>query len=216
MLPIVLALAQFAPQIAQLIGGSRAEQVAQKVVTIAQTVTGTSTPEQALAAIQANPELAYRFQESIVESQVELQRIAVELEKAHITANIETAKANAADRANARQMALTAQDRTPYNLAYLYTGALFLVIGAHFWLLFSRIPVEPLAFGVLGNIEGVLIAMVLGAKEFFLGSSSTAKKQAAVITSFATDPDTYATTQALNPMVDRTESALPSLAKDKP
>ncbi|MCF7697022.1 hypothetical protein KPG66_13295, partial [Mycetohabitans sp. B2] len=99
MLPIVLALTQFAPQIAQWIRGSRAEQVAQKVVTIAQTVTGTSTPEQALAAIQANPELAYRFQESIVESQVELQRIAAELEKAHITANIETAKVNAADRA---------------------------------------------------------------------------------------------------------------------
>ncbi|CBW77427.1 unnamed protein product (plasmid) [Mycetohabitans rhizoxinica HKI 454] len=216
MLPIVLALAQFAPQIAQWIGGSRAEQVAQKVVTIAQTVTGTSTPEQALAAIQANPELAYRFQESIVESQVELQRIAAELEKAHITANIETAKVNAADRANARQMALTVEDRTPRNLAYLYTGALFLVIGAHFWLLFSRITVEPLAFGVLGNIEGVLISMVLGAKEFFLGSSSTAKKQAAVITSFATDPDTYATTQALNPMVTRTGATLPSLAEGKP
>ncbi|WP_323073793.1 hypothetical protein [Mycetohabitans endofungorum] len=198
MLPIVLALAQFAPQIAQWIGGSQAEQVAQKVVTIAQTLTGTSTPEQALAAIQANPELAYRFQESIVESQVELQRIAAELEKAHITTNIETAKVNAANRANARQMALTAEDRTPRNLAYLYTGALFLVIGAHFCLLFFHIEVKEFAFGVLGNIEGVLIAMVLSAKEFFLGSSSMAKKQEAVITSFATDPDTYATTQALN------------------
>ncbi|WP_338911887.1 hypothetical protein [Mycetohabitans rhizoxinica] len=215
MLPIVLALAQFAPQIARWIGGSRAEQVAQKVVTIAQTVTGTSTPEQALAAIQANPELAYRFQESIVESQVELQRIAAELEKAHITTSIETAKANAADRANARQMALTAQDHTPRNLAYLYTGALFLVIGAHFSLLFFKIEVQPLAFGVLGNIEGVLISMVLGAKEFFLGSSSTAKKQAAVITSFATDPDTYATTQSLNPMLTRAEPALPSLNEGK-
>ncbi|WP_338927565.1 hypothetical protein IHE33_15775 (plasmid) [Mycetohabitans endofungorum] len=216
MLPIVLALAQFAPQIAQWIGGSRAEQVAQKVVTIAQTVTGTSTPEQALAAIQANPELADRFQESIVESQVELQRIAAELEKAPITANIETAKVNAADRANARQMALTAQDRAPSNLAYLYTGALFLVIGAHFCLLFFHIEVQKPAFVVLGNIEGVLIAMVLGAKEFFLGSSSMAKKQAAVITSFATDPDTYVTTQALNPMVTRTGATLPSLAEGKP
>ncbi|MCG1055049.1 hypothetical protein KQH49_08820 [Mycetohabitans sp. B5] len=215
MLPIVLALAQFAPQIAQWIGGSRAEEIAQKVVTIAQTVTGTSTPEQALSSIQANPELAYRFQESIVESQVELQRIAAELEKAHITANIETAKANAADRANARQMALTAQDRTPRILAYLYTTALFLVIGAHFWLLFTRVPIEPLALGLLGNIEGVLIAMVLGAKEFFLGSSSTAKKQAAVITSFATDPDTYVTTQVLPVAVDHSEKALPSLAEGK-
>ncbi|KAG0175852.1 hypothetical protein DFQ28_005200, partial [Apophysomyces sp. BC1034] len=113
MLPIVLALAQFAPQIAHWIGGSRAEQVAQKVVNMAQTVTGTGTPEQALAAIQANPELAYRFQESIVENQVELQRIAAELETARITADVETTKTNAADRASARQMALTAKDLTP-------------------------------------------------------------------------------------------------------
>ncbi|MCF7697019.1 hypothetical protein KPG66_13280, partial [Mycetohabitans sp. B2] len=123
-------------------------------------------------------------------------------EKAHITANIETAKVNAADRANARQRALTAEDRTPRNLAYLYTGALFLLISAHFCLLFFHIEVKEFAFGVLGNIEGVLIVMVLSAREFFLGSSSMAKKQDAVITSFATDPDTYAATQALNPMVD--------------
>ena len=213
MLPIVFSLAQFAPQIAQWIGGSRAEQVAQKVLTIAQTVTGTSTPEQALAAIQADPELAYRFQELIVESQVELQRIAAELEKAHVTANIETARANAADRANARQMALTAQDRTPRILAYSYTIALFLVIIGHFWLLFTRVPVQPLALSLLGNIEGVLIAMVLGAKEFFLGSSFTAKKQAAVITSFATDPDTYVTTQVLPSVMSHTETELPPLER---
>ncbi|MCF7697694.1 hypothetical protein KPG66_17150, partial [Mycetohabitans sp. B2] len=66
------------------------------------------------------------------------------------------------------------------------------------------------------NIEGVLIAMVLGAKEFFLGSSSTAKKQAAVITSFATDPDTYAATQ-VQPMLTNVEAATwPSLAEGKP
>lgn len=215
MLPIVLALAQFAPQIAHWIGGSRAEQVAQKVVNIAQTVTGTSTPEQALAAIQANPDLAYRFQESIVESQVDLQRIAADVEKTRITADVETAKTNAADRANARQMALTEHDHTPRNLAYLYTVGLFLVIGAHFWLLFARIPVNPVAFGVLGNIEGVLIAMVLGAKEFFFGSSSTATKQAAVITSFATDPDTHVTTQTMNGAPTSAQATLPTTANEK-
>ncbi|KAG0185758.1 hypothetical protein DFQ28_008830 [Apophysomyces sp. BC1034] len=101
-------------------------------------------------------------------------------------------------------------------MGYMPAGALFLVIGAHFWLLFSRIPVDPLAFGVLGNIEGVLVAMVLGAKEFFLGSSSTANKQAAVITSFATDPETQVTTQMLSPMPTNIQSAPPALADDKP
>ncbi|SIT64884.1 MULTISPECIES: hypothetical protein [Burkholderiaceae] len=167
MLPIVFALAQFAPQIAQWIGSSRAEQVAQKVVNIAQAVTGTSTPEQALSAIQIAPELAYRFQEPIVESQVERQRIAVELEKSHIPVNIETAKANSADHANARRMALTAQGRIPCDLAYLSTGALFFMTGAHFWLLFFSMSVKTLALGVLGSIKGVLIEMILGEKNFF-------------------------------------------------
>ena len=197
MLPIVMALLQFAPQIARWIGGNKSEQIAQKVVDIAQTITGASTPEQALAAIQSNPDLAYRFQEAIVESQVELQRIAAELEKAHIAAAIDLAKTDAADRANARQMSLTMDDSTPRNLAYIYTAGLFCLIGGHFWLLISKVPIDPIAFGVLGNIEGVLIAMVLGAKEYFLGSSATAEKQATAITSFATDPDTQVT---INPL----------------
>ncbi|WP_338927622.1 hypothetical protein [Mycetohabitans endofungorum] len=91
-----------------------------------------------------------------------------------------------------------------------------LVIGAHFWLLFTGVPVEPLALGLLGNIEGVLIAMVLGAKEFFLGSSFTAKKQAAVITSFAMNPGTYVATQVSHFMGNRIETALPSSAEAKP
>ena len=166
MLPIVFALAQFAAQIAQWIGGGRAEQVAQKVVTIAQTVTGTSTPEQTLAAIQTNSELAHQFQKLMVESQGKLQCIAAELEKASTTANVETAKMNVTERANARRMTLTAQGRIPRNPACLCTSALFFVTDAHFWLSFSRTPVKTLDFGVFVNIKGVVIEMNLGEKIF--------------------------------------------------
>ncbi|WP_293042284.1 hypothetical protein [Paraburkholderia sp.] len=82
-----MALAQFAPMIAGWLGGSKAENVAQKVVGVAQAVTGTSTPDAALAAIQANPDLAMQFQTKVVESQVEMAQIAADITKAELAAD---------------------------------------------------------------------------------------------------------------------------------
>lgn len=78
MLPIALALAQFAPMIAGLLGGSKAEVVAGKVVEIAQTVTGKETPEAALAAIQGDAHAALKFKEAVLAQQVELEKLAAE------------------------------------------------------------------------------------------------------------------------------------------
>lgn len=91
MLPIAIALAQFAPMIAGMLGGPKAADVATKVVGIAQAVTGQSTPDAALAAIQANPELAMQFQTRLVDSHVELANIAADVEKAQIAASVQNA-----------------------------------------------------------------------------------------------------------------------------
>ncbi|WP_175992360.1 3TM-type holin [Burkholderia vietnamiensis] len=87
LIPIAMALAQFAPMIAGWLGGSKAENVAQKVVGVAQAVTGTATPDAALAAIQADPNLAMQFQTKVVESQVELAQIAADVEKAQLASD---------------------------------------------------------------------------------------------------------------------------------
>lgn len=91
MLPIALALAQFAPMLAGMLGGPKAADVATKAVAVAQAVTGQGTPDAALAAIQANPELAMAFQTKLVESHVELANIAADVEKAQIAGSVQNA-----------------------------------------------------------------------------------------------------------------------------
>lgn len=76
MLPIALALAQFVPMLAGLLGGSKAEAVAGKVVDIAKAVTGTKSGEDALGALKANPDLVLKFQEAVLAQQLELERLA--------------------------------------------------------------------------------------------------------------------------------------------
>lgn len=88
LIPIAMALAQFAPMIAGWLGGSKAENVAQKVVGVAQAVTGQSAPDAALAAIQSDPNLAMQFQKAVLDQQVELAKLAQEGAIAQINADV--------------------------------------------------------------------------------------------------------------------------------
>jgi hypothetical protein len=93
LIPIAMALAQFAPMIAGWLGGSKAEDIAGKVVGIAQVVTGQSAPDAALAALQADPNLSLQFQQAVMAQQVTLAQIAADVEKAELaadTANMQT------------------------------------------------------------------------------------------------------------------------------
>jgi hypothetical protein len=64
------------------------------------------------------------------------------------------------------------------------------VLAAHFYFVERGVEIGTGAATILGNIEGVLVAMVLGSKEFYFGSSQAAVRPAAAITSFATAPGT--------------------------
>ena len=62
LIPIALALAQFAPSLLRFFGaGNASVAVAEKVVSVAQTMTGTKTPEEALQAIRENAQLQQQF-----------------------------------------------------------------------------------------------------------------------------------------------------------
>jgi len=75
LIPIAMALAQFAPGIIKLLTGSeKAEEVASQVVGIAQTVTCTTEPEEALAAIKADPNKVLEFQQAMSAQQVDLEK----------------------------------------------------------------------------------------------------------------------------------------------
>ncbi|MFP3567585.1 hypothetical protein [Paraburkholderia sp. SIMBA_030] len=143
-------------------------------------LTGQSmTPEQLLALKQADEDFALKMRqagfthaENMAGIQVQADRLAAD------------------DRASARNFATAEHDHTARNLAYMYTLALFAVIGLEFLLAVRQVRLDDSVMRALDTLFGILIAMVLGSKEYFFGSSSRADRQAAAITQFAVSPDT--------------------------
>lgn len=156
LIPIAMQLAQFAPGIIKLLTGSdKAGEVAGHVVNIANTVTGTNTPEAAVAAM-ADPDKMIAFQLAMVDKQHELENMYL--------LDVQNARA--------MQVAALAQDdlfskRFVYYFAAawsLFSMAYF--IGVTFW--------PPPADGVriADTILGVLIASVIGVMfAYFYGST---------------------------------------------
>ncbi|MDD5391184.1 MAG: 3TM-type holin [Gallionellaceae bacterium] len=76
---IAMGLSQFVPQIARWITGSdKAEQVAQKAVDIAMSVTGAATGDGAAKALQADPALVLQYRKAVLEQEVAFQALAVQ------------------------------------------------------------------------------------------------------------------------------------------
>ncbi|MPW17864.1 hypothetical protein GCT13_13190 [Paraburkholderia sp. CNPSo 3157] len=127
-----MALAQFAPMIAGWLGGSKAEDVASKVVGIAQTVTGQSAPDAALAAIQADPNLSMQFQKAVLDNQAQLAQISADVTKAELAADTaDTQAVNQTMQAEAR---------------------------ADHWPTYSWRPFVGFCFGLLAVLAGLTVA----------------------------------------------------------
>lgn len=72
---IALGLAQFAPSILRFFGvGEKPVAVAEKVVSIAQQVTGAGTPEEALKRMQEDAAAQREFQMKVLEQDAELEK----------------------------------------------------------------------------------------------------------------------------------------------
>lgn len=74
LIPIAMALAQFAPKLIGMVAGDKAEKVASDVVNIAGAVTGESDPKVALEKIKTNGELQLKFNEAILDYELERER----------------------------------------------------------------------------------------------------------------------------------------------
>ena len=73
-IPIALALAQYAPSLMRYFGaGDSSVAVAEKIVGVAKTVTGTDSPELALAMLKANTERQFEFNMAILKVDSELE-----------------------------------------------------------------------------------------------------------------------------------------------
>lgn len=75
LIPFALALAQFAPSLMRYFGaGESSTAVAEKVVGIAQTITGATTPAQAIDALRADANLAHTFQMAVLAADADLEK----------------------------------------------------------------------------------------------------------------------------------------------
>jgi len=146
------------------------------------------TPEQLLALKQADADFELKMRQAGFAHAESMAGIQVQADKVA-----------ADDRASARQYAAAEHDHTARNLAYMYTLALFVVIGLEFYLAIGEIRMPDVVKSTLDTLLGVLITMVIGSKEYFFGSSSRADKQADRITQFAVSPDITVTGGPIDP-----------------
>ena len=155
LLPIVLQLAQFAPQLMRFLGvGETSTAVVERVVDVAKTVSWAKTPEEALAAIAASTEMQNKFRQAVLDNETELERLYL------------------GDRASARARDVALAQSGRYNwradiLALLSVGGLLLCV----WLIARDAGMPQRAIDAILIVIGVLAAAVRDVFSFEFGSS---------------------------------------------
>ncbi|TDN70401.1 hypothetical protein [Paraburkholderia sp. BL10I2N1] len=177
LIPIAMALANFVPMIANWLGGSKAADVATKVVGIAQQVTGQSAPDAALAAIQADPNLELQFKKAMLDQQVQLAQIAAQQEEAELSADTTDAQTvNATMQVEAKADHWPTYTWRPFvGFCYGVEGLLtsLVVLMAYVGVMYFHVDANVLSYlppmlGSMAGIMGVQTA-VLGIASYFRG-----------------------------------------------
>lgn len=167
LITIAMGLAQFVPQLAKWITGSdKAEQVAQKAIDIAKSVTGAHTGDEAVKALQANPDLVLQYRKAVLDQEVSFQTLAVQ---------------NAGD-INTTMRAEAAAEHWPTYSWRPYIGFSFGTLGivggitaaiAYIGVMFFSVKPEVLSYlpGMLGAEAAIMATMapVLGVASWFRG-----------------------------------------------
>lgn len=168
MLPIValamklLPFAGMVPEVLKALGGDKAAEAAEKVVAVAKAVTGTGTGEDALQAIQENPDKALEYQKAMSAERLEFARIDMQ------------------DRDSARRREVEVKDKIPGTLAVAVTIGFFGILS---YMLKFGAPQEGgeallVMLGSLGTAWTAIIA-------YYFGSSLSSSKKDATIKSMA-------------------------------
>ncbi len=90
---IALGLAQFAPSIMRFFGaGDKSTAVVEKIVGTAQTVSGASSPAEALEMIRASAEKQAEFQMAILKNEAEMERMYLADTQSARSRDVEIAK----------------------------------------------------------------------------------------------------------------------------
>ena len=163
-----LGLAGFAPIIARWLGGDQAQDVATKVVDIAQKITGTLDPIEAIQRLQENTDMVSDFQKAIIQ----------------VEAEIELAVMKDRQDARLRDVALMNAGRSNVRADVMVISAalgliLCLASLAHFS---EALPGE--AVGIISTIAGIFGACLKDAYTFEFGSSRGSREKDSTVAAF--------------------------------
>lgn len=161
-----LGLAAFAaPRLGRWLFGDDGETVANQMVSAARQITGTSTADDAAAALRADPALLTQFQIQMATLEGDLERAFLADRQSARLRDIELAKAG---RHNARADLMVA-------------GAVLGLISCIGVLAFYRTSVPGEVVGILSTVAGIFGACLKDAFAFEFGSSRSSKEKDALI-----------------------------------
>ena len=161
LIPLIPLALQLVPLLARHLGGAEAGAVAGQVTEVVRRVVGSDDPDQAAAAIEADPAMR-------AELTVALARIASDREMAEIAAIVEAARIAATDRADARAMARSGP--LAWGAGLVTAGAFLMLLGLGMVLALVEVP--PGNREVLLMLAGTVTAMAGAAAQFWVGSSA--------------------------------------------
>lgn len=157
---IAMGLAQFAPAVIRWITGSKdAEAVARDVVGVAQAVTGSSSPQEALQRIQSDQAAQLAFRAKLMEREAEL-------DKAYL-ADVQSARA--------RDVELHKAGDNNRRADVMVIGAVVGLISCLLVLIVFRKDIPGEAVGIISTVAGIFGACLKDAYAFEFGSSRGSK-----------------------------------------
>lgn len=158
-LPAIFQLAKAAgPRFVEMVAGERAGKVAKRVARIAAGVTGAQDPDDALAILQADPDMMVAYQVKVLEQEADIEALYLQ------------------DRQDARARDIELR-RAGYRnvradiLAYVAIGGLVLLA---YTLVFVALPEGP-GRDMLLMLSGALVVVVKDVYGFEFGSSRGSK-----------------------------------------
>ena len=163
LLSVIGGLATVVPMVAKWLGGSKAEEAAEKIAGIAKVVTGLDNPKEAVKAILEDPNARLKFMESIEEHRFDLDRIYL------------------ADRQDAREMYgkhnaqadSIAHRITMWNVPYILAMVILNCLVVYY------IQDNAALIAIASNIIGIVIKSLLDQMQsvtgFYFGSSLGSK-----------------------------------------
>lgn len=154
-----LGLAQFAPSIARLLAGEKAEQVATQVVNIAKKVTGTEDTNSLISVLKDQPDLLIEFQKKVI-------RLETDMELADLR-----------DRQDARYRDMSFLNAGRYNFRadIMVLSAAAGLIGCLGSLAYYAEFLPGEAVGIISTIAGIFGSCLKDAYAFEFGSSRSSR-----------------------------------------